>query len=152
MSDLPSIAMTGGLMDEPELRFTPSGRAVANFRLAGKKNVQDSHGQWVDGAPIYLTVTAWGALAEHCAETLTRKGQRVTVVGRLQQDWWDKDGPKSGPGEGVQSKFVIVAETVAVDLKFSNYEEKRTDPATTGTRPPEGDPWASPKQDTEPPF
>jgi len=145
MADLPSITMTGGLVDDVELRFTPSGKAVANFRLAGKKRVRDAQGQWADGDPIYLTVTVWEGLAEHCAETLIRKGQRVTVTGHLEQQWWEKDGVK-------QSKYVIIADAVGVDLKFSNYEEKRTDPATTGTRPPEGDPWASPKQTEEPPF
>jgi len=144
MADLPHIVMTGGLVALPELRFTPSGKAVINFRLAGKKRVRDAQGQWADGAPIYLNVTAWEALAEHCAETLIRLGQRVTVVGNLAQDHWEKDGVK-------QSKYVIEAETVAVDLKFSNYEEKRTE-ATTGTRAPEGDPWASPPQTEAPPF
>jgi len=144
VSDLPSITMTGGLVDDVELRFTPSGKAVANFRLAGKKRVRDAQGQWADGDAIYLTVTVWEALAEHCAETLIRKGQRVTVAGHLAQQWWEKDGVK-------QSKYVIEAETVAVDLKFSNYEEKRTE-ATTGTRAPEGDPWASPPQTEAPPF
>ena len=143
MNDLPYIAMTGGLVDDVELRFTPSGKAVANFRLAGKKRIRDAQGQWVDGDAIYLTVTVWEALAEHCAETLIRKGQRVTVTGHLAQQWWEKDGVK-------QSKYVIEAETVAVDLKFSNYEEKRTD-GTTG-KVAGGDPWASPPQTEEPPF
>ena len=143
MNDLPYIAMTGGLVDEVELRFTPSGKAVANFRLAGKKRIRDAQGQWVDGDAIYLTVTVWEALAEHCAETLIRKGQRVTVTGHLAQQWWEKDGVK-------QSKYVIEADTVSVDLRFSNYEEKRTD-GTTG-KAAGGDPWASPPQTDSPPF
>ena len=72
MNPLPYITMTGGLVDLPELRFTPSGKAVINFRLASKKRVKDSNGQWTDGDPIYLTVSAWEKLAENVAESLTR--------------------------------------------------------------------------------
>lgn len=146
MSDLPYITMTGGLVDDVELRFTPSGKAVANFRLAGKKRVRDSAGQWTDGDPIYLTVSCWERLAENAAETLVRKGQRVTVTGRLAQQWWDaKDGSR-------QSKFVIEADSIGVDLTFSTYEEKQAASAAA-TRPPEGDPWATPTVQTDaPPF
>lgn len=144
MSDLPFIVMTGGLVEEPELRFTPSGKAVANFRLAGKKRVRDAQGQWTDGDPIYLTVTAWEKVAENAAETLTRKGQRVTVTGRLEQQWWEKDGAKN-------SKYVIVADSVSVDLTFSAYNEReRTEGG--GTKAPAADPWAAPPQTEEPPF
>lgn len=145
MSDLPQITMTGGLVDDVELRFTPSGKAVANFRLAGKKRVRDAQGQWTDGDPIYLTVTCWEKLAENVAETLVRKGQRVTVTGRLAQQWWnDQSGER-------KSKYVIEADTVSVDLQFSSYKE-----AESGTnRPlvdPASDPWAQPVQVSEPPF
>jgi len=145
MADLPYIEMTGGLVDDVELRFTPSGKAVANFRLAGKKRVRDAQGQWTDGDPIYLTVSCWEKLAENVAETLVRKGQRVTVTGNLEQQWWEKDGQKN-------SKYVIVAKTVAVDLQFSTYKENATAPATATGGAPAGDPWAAPPQTEEPPF
>ena len=142
MSALPHITMTGGLIDIPELRFTPSGKAVINFRLAGKKRIKDSNGQWTDGDPIYLTVSAWEKLAENAAETLTRKGQRVTVEGSLAQQWWEKDGAK-------QSKFVIEADTIGVDLQFSTYTEGEGSSATAKG----SDPWAGPPvQDDAPPF
>jgi len=142
MNPLPYITMTGGLIDLPELRFTPSGKAVVNFRLANKKRVKDSNGQWTDGDPIYLTVSAWEKLAENVAETLTRKGQRVSVTGYLAQQWWEKDGVK-------QSKYVIEAENIAVDLLFSTYDEKQSAAKTaTGGE----DPWAGTPQSDEPPF
>lgn len=143
MSDLPHITMTGGLVDEVELRFTPSGKAVANFRLAGKKRVRDAQGQWTDGDPIYLNVSCWERLAENAAETLTRKGQRVTVVGRLAQQWWEKDGAK-------QSKFVIEAESISVDLTFSNYTENPQGEKKAAAAV--DDPWGAPAQTEEPPF
>ncbi|MGV0949395.1 MAG: single-stranded DNA-binding protein [Azonexus sp.] len=144
MSDLPFIVMTGGLVDDPELRFTPSGKAVIGFRLAGKKRVRDANGQWADGDPIYMNVTAWERVAENAAETIKRKGQRVTVTGRLEQQWWEKDGQKN-------SKYVIVADSVSVDLTFSAYDER----AQTERKAATDDPWATgpaPAQVDEPPF
>ena len=144
MSDLPAITMTGGLIEVPDLRFTPSGKAVANFRLAGKKRVRDANGTWTDGDPLYMPVVCWEGLAEHVAESLIRPGQRVVVVGRLEQSWWDdKDGTR-------KSKFQIVADTVALDLIFSIYTEKQA--VTVSGRPVTDDPWAAPPQTDEPPF
>jgi single-strand DNA-binding protein len=147
VSSLPYIVMTGGLVDLPELRFTPSGKAVASLRLATKKRVKGASGQWEDGDPLYLSVTVWDKVAENVAETLTRKGQRVTVTGRLEQQWWEaKDGG------GKQSKFVIVADSVSVDLTFSTYEEHESAAKTAAG--PSDDPWAAsaPEQTDEPPF
>ena len=142
MSDLPVITMTGGLVDDPEFRVTPSGHAVINFRIAGKKRVKDASGQWVDGDPIYLSVSAWNKLAENAAETLTRKGMRVTVSGHLAQQWWEKDGEK-------KSKYVIEADSIAVDLTFNSYEEK-----AAASKAPSGaaDPWGAPPPLDAPPF
>lgn len=147
---LPFIAMTGGLVDDVELRFTPGGKAVANFRLASKKRVKDGTGQWTDGDPIYLSVQCWERVAENAAETLKRKGQQVTVTGSLEQQWWEgKDGSK-------QSKYVIVASSVAADVTFSTYDEKPGASKTAAGAPaPSDDPWASgatPSQPDEPPF
>lgn len=143
MSDLPVITMTGGLVDMPELRFTPSGHAVVNFRIAGRKRVKDAQGQWVDGDPIYLSVSAWNKMAENVAETLTRLGQRVTVSGHLAQQWWEKDGQK-------QSKYVIEADTIAVDLMFRAYDERAEAPRAA--TPSGADPWGTPATLDEPPF
>ncbi len=147
MSALPSITMVGGLVDDVELRFTPGGKAVANFRLASKKRVKDANGQWTDGDPIYLTVQCWERVAENVAETLKRKGQRVMVSGVLEQQWWEgKDGSK-------QSKYVIIADSVGTDLTFSTYEEKAG--AAKAAAGPSDDPWAAgatPVQTDEPPF
>ena len=136
--------MTGGLIEEPELRFTPSGKAVVNFRIASKKRVRDAQGQWSDGDPIYLNVSCWDKLAENVAESLTRKGQRVTVSGRLAQQHWEKDGVRN-------SKFVIEADTVALDLQWSTYSE-RVAVASGPDSGPASDPWAAPSQVDEPPF
>lgn len=146
MSTLPQVTWTGGLVAEPELRFTPSGKAVAEIRLAGKKSVRGANGQWEDGDPIYLNVVAWESLAENAAETLTRPGQRVTVTGRLEQQWWEKDGEK-------KSKFVIVADDLAVSLRFASFTEQQKAKVDGGAKSaPADDPWGSPPQDDRPPF
>lgn len=146
MSQLPQITFTGGLVDMPELRFTPSGKAVVNMRLAGKKSVRGQNGEWTDGDPIYLGVVAWEGMAENIAETCTRKGMRVTVVGRLEQNWYEaKDGSK-------QSRFQIVADDVAVSLRFSAFEERpQTKTDGGGKAAAADDPWGSAPPD-EPPF
>lgn len=145
-SGLPYIVMTGGLVDLPELRFTPGGHAVVNFRLAGKKRIKDAQGQYVDGDPIYLAVEAWRELAENAVETLTRKGQRVTVTGNLVQQWWDKDDGSKG------SKYVITAESISVDLRFSSYTEREKAGKAAAGAPAADDPWAAPAATDEPPF
>lgn len=143
MSTLPLITWTGGLVAPPELRFTPSGKAVANIRLAGKKSVRGANGQWEDGDPIYLGVVAWEQMAENAAETLTRPGQRVTVTGRLEQQWYEKDGVK-------QSRFQIVADDISVSLRFNAWTEQESKKAGSSAAPAD-DPWGAPPSD-EPPF
>lgn len=87
------ITVIGNLVDDPELRFTPAGAAVANFRVASTPRTYDKQaGEWRDGEPLFLTCSAWRQTAEHVAETLT-KGARVIVQGRLKQrNYDDRDG------------------------------------------------------------
>ena len=80
-----TLTIVGNLTADPELRFTSTGTAVANFTVASTPRSFDrSTGQWVDGDPLFLRCTAWAQLAEHAAESLT-KGMRVIVAGRLRQ-------------------------------------------------------------------
>ncbi|GAA3168537.1 single-stranded DNA-binding protein [Nonomuraea salmonea] len=80
-----TLTITGNLTDDPELRFTPTGEAVARFRIASSPRYLDRHtGEWKDGRPLYLTCNVWRQQAEHVAESLQR-GMRVIVEGRLKQ-------------------------------------------------------------------
>jgi len=80
-----TLTIVGNLTAEPELRFTGTGTAVADFTVASTPRSYDRHaGQWHDGEPLFLRCTAWRQLAEHAAESLT-KGDRVIVTGRLRQ-------------------------------------------------------------------
>ena len=88
------VTIVGNLTDDPELRYTPNGAAVAKFRVAVNRRYKDQSGEWKDGDTSYFTVNAWRTLAENVAETLTR-GANVIVVGRLQQRSWEtQEGEK----------------------------------------------------------
>ncbi|WP_017588042.1 single-stranded DNA-binding protein [Nocardiopsis ganjiahuensis] len=79
------ITLVGNLVDDPELRFTPSGAAVANFRVASTPRTFDrASGEWKDGESMFLSCTVWRQYAENVAESLQR-GMRVIVQGRLKQ-------------------------------------------------------------------
>jgi single-strand DNA-binding protein len=89
------ITISGNLVDDPELRFTPSGQPVAKFRVASTPRFRDnSTGEWKDGDSLFLTCNVWRQAAENVAESLTR-GMRVIVSGRLRQRSYEtKEGEK----------------------------------------------------------
>ncbi|MFJ3283337.1 single-stranded DNA-binding protein [Streptomyces halstedii] len=88
------ITIIGNLVDEPELRFTPGGAAVAKFRVASTPRVFDKQAnEWKDGEGLFLSCSVWRQQAEHAAETLQR-GMRVIVQGQLKQRSYEKDGQK----------------------------------------------------------
>jgi single-strand DNA-binding protein len=89
------ITIAGNLVDDPELRFTPSGQPVAKFRVASTPRFRDNQtGEWKDGDSLFLTCNVWRQAAENAAESLTR-GMRVIVSGRLRQRSYEtKEGEK----------------------------------------------------------
>jgi len=90
-----TITVIGNLTDDPELRFTPSGAAVAKFRVASTPRFLDrTTNEWKDGEALFLRCNVWRQAAENVAESLTR-GSRVIVSGRLKQRSFDtKEGEK----------------------------------------------------------
>jgi single-strand DNA-binding protein len=89
------ITVIGNLTDDPELRFTPSGAAVAKFRVASTPRFMDRQtNEWKDGEPLFLSCTVWRQAAENVAESLQR-GARVIVSGRLRQRSYEtREGEK----------------------------------------------------------
>src|ERR1700755_2840583 len=89
------ITVVGNLVDDPELRFTPSGAAVAKFRIASTPRTFDRQtNEWKDGESLFLTCNVWRQPAENVAESLQR-GMRVIVQGRLRQRSYEtKEGEK----------------------------------------------------------
>jgi single-strand DNA-binding protein len=90
-----TITVIGNLTDDPELRFTPSGAAVAKFRVASTPRTLDrASGEWKDGEPLFLSCNVWRQAAENVAESLQR-GARVIVTGRLRQRSYEtREGEK----------------------------------------------------------
>jgi len=89
------LTITGNLVTDPELRYTPQGNAVTRFRIASTPRFRDnSTGEWKDGESLFLTCQAWRQMAENIAETL-EKGMRAIVTGRLRQRSYEaQDGTK----------------------------------------------------------
>lgn len=115
-----NVTITGNVTRDPELRFTPSGQAVANFGVAVNRSWQNRQTQEWEEQVSFFDVTCWAQLAENVSETLS-KGTRVTVTGRLDQRSWEtQDGDK-------RSKVEIVADDVAISLRFATAEVTRNE-------------------------
>ena len=88
-----TVTLVGNITDDPELRFTPSGAAVANFTVAVNRRFK-SGDRWEDKLDGFFRCSCWREMAENVAESL-QKGSRVVVVGRLtQRSWEDQEGNK----------------------------------------------------------
>ena len=89
------LTVVGNLTADPELRFTPSGAAVANFTVASTPRMFDRQtNEWKDGEPLFMRCSIWREAAENVAESLTR-GSRVIVTGRLKQRSYEtREGEK----------------------------------------------------------
>lgn len=108
-----TTTLTGNITRDPEIRFTNSGKGVTNFGLAVNRRYQVG-GEWQEQTSFF-DVVAWGGLAEHAAESLT-KGDRVVVTGRLDQRTWDtEDGDK-------RSKVELVATDIGASLRWATVE------------------------------
>ena len=105
------VTLSGNLTDDPELRFTPNGVAVANFRLAVDQRVWDTGG-WKDGESSFFRVSVWRDQAEHVSRSL-HKGARCVVVGRLRSRSWET------PEGQRRSAVEVDAEEVGMSLRFA---------------------------------
>jgi single-strand DNA-binding protein len=111
------VALVGNLTDDPEVRFTPQGTAVASFRLAVTPRVKDGEG-WKDGETSFFRINAWRDLAEHVTDSLS-KGDRALVLGRLKTRSWETP-------EGERRSVVEVeAEEVGPSLKWATATPQR---------------------------
>jgi single-strand DNA-binding protein len=117
------VTLVGNLTDDPEMRHTPAGLPVANFRLAVNPRVWDGEG-WKDGEASFFRVNVWRDQAEHVTHSL-RKGARCVVVGRLRSHSWET------PEGQRRSAVEVEADEVAASLRFSSIVP--TAPATPDT-------------------
>ncbi|RKE19626.1 single-stranded DNA-binding protein [Streptomyces sp. TLI_171] len=128
------ITVVGNLTDDPELRFTPAGVALAKFTIASTPRTYDkTTGQWKDGTALFLRATAWREIAEHAADSLT-KGMRVVATGRLVQHNWQTD-----QGEN-RSMLGLDLDDIGPSLRFATAKVTRAQRTNT---PAQADPWAT---------
>jgi single-strand DNA-binding protein len=139
-----TITMIGNLADDPELRFTPSGAAVAKFRVASTPRYLDkATNEWKDGESLFLQCQIWRQAAENVAESLT-KGMRVILSGRLKQRSYEtKEGEK-------RTVFEVEVDEVGPSLRNATAKVTRTQRAggSGGAAAPAADsfnddPWAA---------
>jgi len=157
------ITLIGNLVDDPQLRYTPTGQAVANFRVASTPRYMDRQtNEWKDGDSLFLSCNVWRQAAENVAESLQR-GMRVIVSGRLRQRSYEtKEGEK-------RTVYEVEVDEVGPSLRNASAKVVRSSRATgqggsgggggygsSGGRAAD-DPWASEPADSsgfsdEPPF
>jgi single-strand DNA-binding protein len=160
------ITIIGNLTSDPELRFTPSGAAVADFTIASTPRTLDRQTQeWKDGEALFLRCSAWRQMAEHVAESLTR-GSRVMAQGRLRQRSFEtKEGEKRTVVELEVDEIGPSLRYATATISRGARSSDRPDTAPGGgvgagagqSRPGRGDtsdPWAVPVGGAgeEPPF
>jgi len=158
MSGETVITVVGNLVDDPELRFTPGGAAVANFRIASTPRTFDKQAnEWKDGDALFLSCSVWRQAAENVAESLTR-GMRVIVQGQLKQRSYEKDGEKRtvyelevlevGPALAFATAKVTRAMRSGGQAQGQQSQQRQGAPAADpwATPAPAADPWATPGQ------
>jgi len=156
------LTIVGNTTAPAELRFTPSGAAVASFTVASTPRTYDkTTNEWKDSSTLFMRCSAWRELGENVAETLDQKGMRVMVTGRLTQRQYEKDG---------QQRTVVELEVdeVGPSLKYANAKVTRTQRSGNGGGQGNGgqsqgswggnqpaaqeDPWGATGNDQAPPF
>ena len=148
MSNETIITVTGNLTADPELRFTPSGAAVASFTVASTPRTFDKQSQeWKDGDTLFMRCSIWREAAENVAESLT-KGTRVIVQGRLvQRSYETREGEK-------RTVVEMQADDVGPSLKYATAKVVRKSSGTSQQwgasarvgapkDQPADDPWAT---------
>ena len=155
---LPRINEVARLWKAPELRFTPSGKAVCELPLVFNKRKQDANGNWEDAGSMFVRASVWDKAAEHCAEALD-KGDDVLVSGELSvREFERKDGSK---GQSIELRVYEIGPS----MKWNGVKVARADrsgsPAHGSSDSGRGgaadDPWGAPVSssvgpDEEPPF
>ena len=143
-----TITVIGNLTDDPELRFTPSGAAVAKFRVASTPRFLDKQtNEWKDGDPLFLTCNVWRQAAENVAESLQR-GARVIVSGRLRQRSYEtREGEK-------RTVMELEVDEIGPSLRYATAKVQKMSRSSQGgfgsgggnsgaAATPADDPWAS---------
>jgi single-strand DNA-binding protein len=146
MSGETVTTVVGNLTADPELRFTQSGLAVANFTVASTTRTFDkTTDEWKDGDALFLRCNLWRQPAENTVESLV-KGSRVIVTGRLRQRSFEtKDGER-------RTVIELEVDEIGPSLRYATAKVTKTPRTGSATEAP-GDPWAAGNtRNEEPPF
>ncbi|MGW7381608.1 single-stranded DNA-binding protein [Streptomyces sp. NPDC054794] len=144
------VTLVGNLTDDPELKFTEGGAALAKFTIAVTPRTFDrTSNQWKDGTTAFYRCAAWRTLAEHIADSL-KKGSRVVAAGRMRQhDWQTPEGEN-------RSMLAVEVDDIGASVRFTTVQINAKRSAQNG---PAGDsPWdkssaaAGAEFSAEPPF
>jgi single-strand DNA-binding protein len=132
------ITIVGNLVDDPQLRYTPTGQAVCNFRVASTPRYLDkTTNEWRDADSLFLTCNVWRQPAENCAETFQR-GMRVIVQGRLRQRSYEKDGEK-------RTVYEVEVDDCGPSLRSASAKVTKTarsNAQQSASQSGDADPWA----------
>lgn len=134
-----NVTVIGNITRDPELRFTASGQATANFGLAVNRRWQNKQTNEWEEAVSFFNVVTWRELAENCAESL-RKGSRVFVTGRLEQRSWEQDGEK-------RTAVEIVADDAGPSLRWATAQVARNERSNETSSAPR---QSQPKRQSQP--
>ena len=150
MANETTITVIGNLTNDPELRFTPNGSAVANFTIASTPRTFDRQAnEWKDGETLFLRASVWREAAENVAESLT-KGMRVVAEGRLKSRSYEtKEGEK-------RTVIELEVDEIGPSLKYASAKVTRTQRGDNTNKggnsgwggkqesTPAADPWGAP--------
>ncbi|MFI5041202.1 MAG: single-stranded DNA-binding protein [Acidimicrobiales bacterium] len=115
-----TVTIIGNVTRDPELRFTPSGQALATFGMAVNRRWQNRQTQEWEEATSFFDIVCWGTLADNVSDSLG-KGARVIVTGRLDQRSWEtQEGEK-------RSKVEVVADEVGPSLRWATAKPEKTE-------------------------
>ena len=146
---IPTIQETAGVIAEPEMRFTPQGKAVLSIRLAfNDSRYNEETRQWENTKTFYVDATAWEQTAERLADQI-RKGDQVYVSGRLETQSWEKDGEKkSKPSLTVRTMRKLEKNAPTQQQGAGNFASAQSAGFGSPQSPaaPQQDPWAGGQQ------
>lgn len=140
---LPAVSGEMRVAFDPELRFTPSGQAVANFRLVSNHRKKEGD-EWVDAGACWLNGSLWGEAAENAVESITQ-GALVEVRGRLETREYEVEGAK-------KISVDLHLDSIAPSLRWATAKVTKTERREQGSSRPAASAPPPPPQDDEPPF
>ncbi len=144
------ITVTGNLTGDPELKYTPSGAAVATFTVASNERFRGPDGQWQDGPTSFVRCNAWRELGEHIAESAA-KGDRLIVTGVLRQRTYEVEA-RDRNDSGKRTVWEVAVTEAGAALRYATVKIAKV---RRDSVPVAEDPWPTspaPAPQDEPPF